>query len=112
MIWSERGIKKFEWQNGVEIFYGYMWWIERESGNIEKAEKLIKDWLNINPRNPLLTLNNGYLEKAKGNNNLAMIYFKRTINLNGEWEFWELAQKEVEIIENILNTQSGTTIQN
>lgn len=112
MIWSERGIKKFEWKNGVEIFYGYMGWIEREAGNIEKAEKLIKDWLNINPRNPLLTLNNGYLEKAKGNNNLAMIYFKRTINLNWEWEFGELAQKEVEIIESILNTQSGTTIQN
>ncbi len=98
-VWSKRGIEKFSGQNGTEIFYWYLWWIERESGNLQNAENFIKQWLALNPRNPLLTLNYGYTEKAKGNYPLAIIYFKRTITFNGEWEFWELANKEIASLE-------------
>lgn len=111
-IWAERGIKKFTQQNGVEVFYGYLGWIERESGSLKKAEEYIQDGLTINPRNPLLTLNSGYIEKAKKNMPLAMIYFKRTVNLNGEGEFWELAQKEILELETLLQTQSWAIQEN
>ncbi len=98
-IWAKRWIEKFWDQQGREVFYWYLWWIEREAWNLEKAEEYIRNWLQINPRNPLLTLNYWYIEKAKWNYPTAMIYLKRTVNFNGEWEFWELAQKEIILLE-------------
>lgn len=104
--WSNNWIKKFQNKTWYEVFYWYLWWIERENNNLEKAEEYITEWLKINTRNPLLTLNYWYLEEAKQNFTKALIYFKRTQNLNWEWEFWELASKETKLIEDFLQKQN------
>lgn len=103
--WSERWIKKFEKQTWYEVFYWYLWWLERESRNFTRAWEYLLEWLAINPRNPLLTLNYWYLEETRENYPKALVYFKRTQIVNWEWEFWELAQKEIELIEKHLEEQ-------
>lgn len=103
--WAKKWQELFQGKDGVEIFYGYLGWIEREDGNYEKADEYLKKWLQINPRNPLITLNLWYLEESKERYSLALMYFKRTINLNGDGEFWELAKGEANAIEKYLQMQ-------
>lgn len=106
--WANKWIEKFNWQNWYEVFYWYLWWIERERRDTQKALEYIEKWLSINPRNPLLTLNYGFLEELNWNFDKAMIHFKRTVNVNGEWEFWELALREIEAIEKFLSSQNNS----
>lgn len=101
---SERWLSKFNWQPWYEIFYAYLWWISREDHNLEKSREYLTTWIKINPKDPLLTLNMWYLEEFEEKYNLALVYLKRTININWDWEFWELAKKEVEEIEKYLKT--------
>gem|GEM_PF-2475474 len=84
---SKIGIKKFNNNTGHEIFYGYLGWVYREENNIDLAEAYINHGLKINPRNPLLLLNKGYLEAQKQNYIGALVNFKRTVSLNGDGEF-------------------------
>lgn len=93
--WSEKWLKKFEWEIGYEVFYAYLWWITRENQEWEKSREYLSLWLNINPKNPLLTLNMWYLEEFEEKYMMALIYLKRTVNINGNGEFWELAKKEI-----------------
>ncbi len=102
ILWSEKWLQKFRNKDWYEIFYWYLWWIKREAWDLEKASEYLKKWLLINPKNPLLTLNMWYLEKSLWKNSLALMYFKRTININWSWEFWELAIKEIQDLENIM----------
>jgi tetratricopeptide (TPR) repeat protein len=99
---SEKWLKKFFWNDWYEIFYAYLWWISRENWDFEKSREYLEAWLKINPKNPLITLNMWYLEEFEERYNLALVYFKRTININWDWEFWELAKKEVLEIEKYL----------
>lgn len=99
--WAEMWLEKFKDQKWFEIFYGYLWWINRELRKVPEAEEYLKKWLKINPKNPLITLNLWYLEELKMNFNIAEIYFKKTVNMNWDWEFWELAQREIEKIEKL-----------
>lgn len=103
--WSEKWLKKFAWENWYEIFYWYLWWIKREELKIEDTTNYLKTWLSINPKNPLLTLNMWYLEQYLGKDNLALMYFKRTVNINWDGEFWELAQNEINKIEEKLKQE-------
>ncbi len=103
--WANSGIKKFEWVVWHEIFYWYLWWIYRENKDLEKAAEYLKIWLIINGKNPLITLNLWYLEEQQEKYNLALMYFKRTINLNGDWEFWELAKAEMTQLEKYLENK-------
>lgn len=96
---AESGLKKFDWIQWHEIFYGYLWWIARENNNSTQAETFLKKWLSINGRNPLITLNLWYLEESKKEFTLALMYFKKTVSLNGDGEFWELAKSEISHIE-------------
>lgn len=98
---SEKWIKKFEWKNWYEIFYWYLWWIKREENQIDLANQYLKAWYKINPKNPLITLNLWYLEFSEKKYNLALMYFKRTENINWDGEFWELAKKEISSIEKL-----------
>lgn len=100
--WANRWIEKFKNIEWYEIFYWYLGWIYREEKNFEKAWEYLKKWLEINGKNPLITLNLGYLEEWLEKYNIALVYFKRTINLNGDWEFWELAKAEMIEIEKYL----------
>lgn len=103
---SENGIKKFQWVEGVEIFYAYLGWIKREEKNFEVSREYLQAGLKINPKNPLLTLNMWYLEEFEERYNMALLYFKRTVNINGDGEFWELAKREIVQIEKIIQTES------
>lgn len=98
-------IEKFKNTPWYEIFYWYLGWINREEKNFDKASEYLKQWSLINPKNPLITLNLWYLEEYQEKYNLAIMYLKRTININWDWEFWELAKKEIEEIEKYLEIQ-------
>lgn len=106
---SERWLQKFSWQNWYEVFYAYLWWVSRESRELDKSREYLIKWLSINSKDPLLTLNMGYLNEYEEKYNLALIYLKRTININWDWEFWELAQKEISEIEKYLSEKTSNT---
>jgi len=102
--WSEKWINNFKEKSWYEIFYWYLWWIYREKDDLEKASNYINTAMKINPKDPLITLNAWYIEELKENYKLAIVYFKRTININWDGEFWELANKEIQEIEKYLKS--------
>lgn len=102
LSWANTGIEKFQNTPGYEIFYGYLWWIYREQKDLKMAWEYLRKWLQINGKNPLITLNLWYLEEAEEKYSIALMYFKRTIHLNGDGEFGELAKAEMEQIEKYL----------
>lgn len=106
---SETAIKKFETKKWHEIFYWYLWWIYREKKDLQKASEYIDKWLQINNLNPLLTLNKRYLLEVQKDLLTAKIYLKKTIALNWEWEFWLLAKREIEAIDNYLKKNQNQT---
>ena len=82
-----------------EIFYAYMWWIKLQENKIEsinEAEKHIKKWFHINNKNPMINLIAWKLEEKKWNNELANTYYKRTITLDKNWEFWKIAEQDLD----------------
>lgn len=99
---ANKWIEKFEWIEGREIFYWYLWWVYREKWELDKARDFLIKWLRINPRNPMINLNMWYLEERLENLERALIYFKRTSTLDTNWEFWKLAEIEIESIEKYL----------
>lgn len=99
---SEKWLKKFSGQVWYEIFYAYLWWVSREAHDLVKSREYLTEGLKINPKDPLLTLNMWYLEEFEEKYTLALIYLKRTININWDGEFWELAKKEIDEIEKYL----------
>lgn len=105
---SNKWLQKFNWQTWYEVFYAYLWWIEREAKNLDKSREYLAAWLRINPKDPLLTLNMWYLEETNWNYQMALIYLKRTVNINWDWEFWELAWREIEEIEKIISKLQQT----
>ena len=102
-----------------EIFDWYMWWILMEEINEEKrleesnyeengteiinnninlylkAEKYIDAWLELNSKSPMLTLVKWKIELSKGDIEKAFIYFKKTVSLDNNWDFWKIAKKEL-----------------
>lgn len=110
---SDNGLKKFANQEWHEIFYAYLWWIKREEKDLVKSREYLQAGLKINPKNPLLTLNMWYLEEFEEKYKMALMYLKRTVNINGDGEFGELAKKEMSEIEKFLDendTQSASGI--
>lgn len=104
--WANKWIEKFNKNNWYEIFYWYLWWIYREEKDFVKREEYLSTWFKINPKNPLITLNYWYLEAEKENYKKALIYFKKTQLINWNWEFWELATKEIKEIQKYLNLKN------
>ena len=98
----ELGIKKFPKD---PIFYGYLWWIYRENGDLEKSEKYLNKWYKMDSKHPFILLNLWYLEEQKQNYSKAIVYFSTTVWLNRKWEFWELAKKERKIVMEALRLQ-------
>ena len=93
---TELGIKKFPLN---EIFYWYIWWIKLQENNqtsLKEAEKNLKKWFEINIQNPMLNLIYWKLEEKKWNDNLAISYYKKTINFDNNWEFWKIAKNDLE----------------
>lgn len=93
--WSKKAIELFPED---EMFYWYLWWIYKEEDKLDKAMENLEKGLKINPRNSLLLLNMGYVEKMQWNTNKAFAYFKKTNSINKGWEFWDLAKEELELM--------------
>lgn len=93
----DKALEKFP--NDV-VFLAYKWWLLRLEWKFDEAEKILQEWAKKNPRNALLTLNIWYLMQDIWNKIQAKVYFKRTITLNWDWEFWSLAKKELEEMSN------------
>ncbi len=96
MRWAKKWMEKFP---DDDMFYGYLWWILKEKNKFEEANDILKKWLEINPRNPMILLNIWYAEKLQWNTNKSIVYFKKTVKLNPEWEFWQIAQDEIDTME-------------
>jgi len=65
----------------------------------KSAEEFINKWLRQNNKNPMLNLVKGKLEMNKWNYKQAYVYFSKTVSLDENWEFWELAQSQLSKIE-------------
>lgn len=97
-----------------EVFNWYMWWIVMEEINSKpvdentnkdinlysEAEKYIDKWMELNPKNPMLTLVKWKIEVSKNDLQKAFIYFKKTISLDNNWDFWKIAKQELDNIKN------------
>lgn len=111
-----------------EILNWYMWWILMEEINSKavkinntedtsdsgtgkinstelkesmysEAETFINKWLEIDSKNPMLNLVKWKLEINKWNTKAGFMYFKKTVSLDNEWDFWKIAKQELENIE-------------
>jgi len=79
-----------------DMFYAYLGWIDKEKLDIVNAEINLKKALSLYPDNNLATFNMWLLEIIKWNNLVAKLYFKKTIKTDAKWEYWTLAQKELD----------------
>ena len=86
-------------ENG-DILYGYLWWIQLKEENIEWsreiAEKNLKKALELNPENPMIHLIIWKLQIQKERPEVALMYFKKTIEFWTIDEFSKLAKEEIE----------------
>lgn len=100
--YANHWIEKFNQVNWYEILYWYLWWIYREEWEYDLAKENLAKWLKINSSNHLILLNLWYLFEAQEKYKMALVYLKKCAILNENWEFWLLAQKEIEKIEKYL----------
>ncbi len=92
--WSEKWITDFPEQ---EMFYGYLGWIYKEQEQIEKAEEKLIAWLDINGKNAMLNLNMWLIQKEKWEKIKALLYFRKAVKENKDWEFWIVAAEQLEL---------------
>lgn len=97
--WIKKAIEKFPKE---EMFYWYSWWIFREEWNLVKAREELEKWLKLNSRNPMITLNMAYLLEKEWKYSMALIYAKKTILANQDWEFGKLAEKQIANLEKLI----------
>lgn len=101
--------KALEKYNESEIFNWYIWWILMEEINMknqeiedssifDEAQSYIDKWLELNSTSAMLNLVKWKLEASKWDLSKAFIYFKKTLSLDKNWDFWKIASQELENI--------------
>lgn len=70
-----------------------------KEGIYDEAEKYIDKWLEIDSNSPMLNLVKWKLEISKWDVSKWFIYFKKTISLDNNWDFWKIAKQELEWIQ-------------
>ena len=93
IAWSNKWLELFPEE---EMFYGYLGWIYKLQEQIEKAEENLQAWLEINSKNPMLNLNMWLIQKGKWEKVKALLYFRKAVKENKDWEFWLVAAEELE----------------
>lgn len=83
-----------------EIFLWYSSWLELQKeefweNELEKIEENLKKALEINDKNPMISLTYGQLEEKRDNIQKAFIYYKKTISLDPSWEYAKLAEQKI-----------------
>jgi hypothetical protein len=73
--------------------------ITENANPYEEAEIYIKKGLEVNAKSPMLNLVMWKLEVSKWDIRKAFIYFKKTVSLDKNWDFWKIAKQELENIE-------------
>jgi len=91
---TSKAIERFP---NSEVFNWYMWWIlmEQNSNFYVDAWKYIDKALEINKKNPMINLVKWKLEIKLKNIDKAFIYFKKTVSIDPDWEFWKIAKDEL-----------------
>jgi len=79
-----------------DMFYTYLWWIDKEQLDIINAEINFKKAISLYPRNTMATFNMWLINLDKWNTIIAKIYFNKTIKIDKNWEYWVLAKKELD----------------
>lgn len=88
-------LEKFD---SKELYYWYLWWIQFEENidwSLELAQKNLSLWLEINENNPMINYIMWIVTLKTWDVKKAFVYFKKTIFLDKDWEFWLLAQDEI-----------------
>lgn len=108
---AELALEKF---SDSPILNWYYWWIlmeevnrniqntenSQENENIySEAEEYINKWLELDTNSPMLNLVKWKLEINKWESAKAFMYFKKTIAVDKNWDFWKIAAQELENIE-------------
>ncbi len=92
-----------------EVFLWYNSWLalqkeEIDEAEITKVEDDLKKALELNSKNPMISLTYGQLEEVKEDKQKAFIYYKKTISLDPSGEYAKLAEKKIEEL-NLENNQ-------
>ncbi len=74
-------------------FYGFAWWIEKESVNLVGAMEQLNKWYAIDPDNAMITLNIAQIAIAEKNKSQAIVYLKQTITNDRDGQFGSVAQE-------------------
>lgn len=109
-----------------ELINGYMWWLLMDEANkkpippknstaswttveennkqylmnlYSEADRYIEKWLKKDYNSPMLNLVKWKLEYSRGDKNKAIIYFKKTVSIDWNWEFWKMAKQEMKNID-------------
>ena len=91
-------IKALEAYPKEVYFYGYLWWIYIQKWDLNLAEKNINNWLELDTKNTMLLYYKWVLEIKKWNNLGSIIYFKKVLREDKDWEFWKLSRKRLDEI--------------
>jgi len=91
------GLNKFP---NSEVFYGYKWWLALQNENLTEEifitiQEDLEKWLEINDKNPMISLTFWQLEEKKNNEQKAFIYYKKTISLDPSGEYAKLAEQKI-----------------
>lgn len=84
-----------------EIFLWYKSWLALQNPEISAQElEIIQQDLakavEINDKNPMISLTYGQLEEKMDNIQKAFIYYKKTISLDPSWEYAKLAEQKIQ----------------
>lgn len=92
-IWIEQWFERYPTE---ENFHWYLGWIQRETGQTDKAKQEFQKGLDINPKNPFLLYNIALLEKEIWNSQTSLIYLKQIKKFAPESEFAKQAEIQIQ----------------
>ncbi|MGB2111299.1 MAG: hypothetical protein ACPHY8_05735 [Patescibacteria group bacterium] len=78
--------------------------VDIDETTITQVESDLKKALELNDKNPMISLTYGQLEEIKEDKQKAFIYYKKTISLDPSGEYAKLAEKKIEEL-NLENNQ-------
>ncbi len=95
--WLARKAIEFSLENSN--YYSYLWWILKEKWSLDESKEALLNSLKLDDNNAMANLNMWLLELELKNKVKAKLYFKKTIKLNWKWDFWELANTQLDLLD-------------